>query len=178
MKKDKLMPNFVFELMALEYRIKSLISPPENELSKLGFKKDGIIMDYGCGPGRYTIPLAELTAEKGQVVAVDIHPLAFKKVKTRVNKKNLKNVKVIDAENMDKLEEESFDAVILFDTLHDINDKKNTLSKINKTLKKEGNIYFKDHHISKSEINKMLKETADFILDEKLEEIMIFKKIK
>ncbi len=66
MPEEKLISNIMFQLMSFEYKIKSLFSPPEKILAETDIKKGYKIVDYGCGPGRYTVPLAEM--EKGNCI--------------------------------------------------------------------------------------------------------------
>ncbi len=74
--KAALKNDLLFRLMSLEYRFKSLLSPPEKVLNEAGIRKGSVVVDYGCGPGRYTIPVARMVGKEGRVYAIDIHPLA------------------------------------------------------------------------------------------------------
>ena len=44
---------------------------PETILNKAGITKGMMIADLGSGPGFFTIPMAQMTGEKGLVYAVD-----------------------------------------------------------------------------------------------------------
>ena len=39
------------------------------------------LIDYGCGPGRYTIRFARLVGDQGKVYAVDVQALALEYVR-------------------------------------------------------------------------------------------------
>jgi len=41
-----------------------------------GISEGMTVIDYGCGPGRYTTEFAKIVGEKGKVYAVDIHEMA------------------------------------------------------------------------------------------------------
>ena len=43
----------------------------ENHLKGIDIKQDDWILDFGCGEGVYTIPLAVLVGEKGRIIAID-----------------------------------------------------------------------------------------------------------
>jgi ubiquinone/menaquinone biosynthesis C-methylase UbiE len=48
------------------------------------YVRDGdVVLDIGCGPGFFAIPLARLVGELGLVVAVDIQPKMLEKTKRR-----------------------------------------------------------------------------------------------
>jgi ubiquinone/menaquinone biosynthesis C-methylase UbiE len=46
-----------------------------------GVQSGFCILDYGCGPGGYIAPLAELAGPSGKIHALDTNPLAVKEVK-------------------------------------------------------------------------------------------------
>jgi len=51
-----------------------------------------IVVDYGCGPGRYTERFAKLVGETGQVYAVDIHEMAVQVIKDKIARYQWRNV--------------------------------------------------------------------------------------
>ena len=40
-------------------------------LRRIGIKKGQTVLDFGCGYGAYTIPVAEIVGEQGRVYALD-----------------------------------------------------------------------------------------------------------
>jgi len=65
--------------------------PPAKMLAEadinLGFK----VLNYGCGPGKFTIMIAEIIGQSGIVCALDIHPLAIEAVEQKAHKKDYSN---------------------------------------------------------------------------------------
>ncbi|MCK4241915.1 MAG: methyltransferase domain-containing protein, partial [Dehalococcoidia bacterium] len=61
--------------MSLTYKFRDLRLPRMDILKEVGIEPGFHVLDYGCGPGSYTIPLAELVGESGKIYALDIHPL-------------------------------------------------------------------------------------------------------
>ena len=47
------------------------------------------VVDLGCGPGFFTLPLAEMVGEAGRVVAVDLQSAMLDKVRTRAERQGL-----------------------------------------------------------------------------------------
>lgn len=57
--------------------VRRLVSPPMKKISK--FVSPGIrVADLGCGPGHFTLPLAELVGGQGKVYAVDSDPKSIR----------------------------------------------------------------------------------------------------
>ena len=48
-----------------------------------GIKTGQIVVDYGCGPGRYTIEMAQLVGASGKVIAVDLVELALEETQSK-----------------------------------------------------------------------------------------------
>jgi len=149
---DKLTLNLHFKLMSLTFRFRDLFFPPENILEEVGIKPGYYILDYGCGPGSYSIAAAKMVRSKGKVYALDINPLAIKKVKSIASKKNLTNIKTIHSDYATGLSDESIDLVLLYDTLHELKEQDNVLEELHRVLKPEGILSLSDHHIKEDEI--------------------------
>jgi len=176
MKEVGLIDKISFNLMVAEYKIKSIFSPPDEILKQTNIQPGDHVVDYGCGPGRFTIPLAQMVGNEGQVFAVDINPIAFEKVKKKAKISNLENIEYIDGHNIKKIDKESIDVVILYDTLHDINDMRVTVKSISGMLKVGGNLSFKDHTLKKQCIMEMT-ENLPLNLERNSEKTIEFKKV-
>ncbi|GAH52326.1 unnamed protein product, partial [marine sediment metagenome] len=80
MAKDKPQSNLDFRVMSTWFKFRDFVLPRKNILAEVDIKPGFYILDYGCGPGSYTIVAARLVGESGQVYALDIHPLAIQQV--------------------------------------------------------------------------------------------------
>src|SRR6056297_1655628 len=176
MKEVGLIDKISFNLMVAEYKIKSIFSPPDEILKQTNIQPGDHVVDYGCGPGRFTIPLAQMVGNKGKVFAVDINPIAFEKVKNKAKTENLENVEYIDGHNIKMIEKESIDVVILYDTLHDLNDMRGTVKSISGMLKTGGYLSFKDHTLKKQCIKEMTANLP-LNLERENEKTIEFKKV-
>jgi ubiquinone/menaquinone biosynthesis C-methylase UbiE len=59
--KDRPMNRYSFKIMTLILRLRDIFSPPERMLGQIDDIKPGAyILDYGCGPGSYSIAVSEL----------------------------------------------------------------------------------------------------------------------
>jgi ubiquinone/menaquinone biosynthesis C-methylase UbiE len=149
---DKPVSNFHFKFMALGYKFRDLRFPRLNILKEVGIKPGFHVLDYGCGPGSYIIPLAELVGESGKVYALDIHPLAIHKVQGIASKKQLVNVETILSDCQTGLPDNSLDAVLLYDIFHHLSDPTGVLKELHRVLKTDGILSFRDHHMKEGEI--------------------------
>jgi ubiquinone/menaquinone biosynthesis C-methylase UbiE len=149
---DKAESNLGFRLMAFSYKFRDLRLPRLNILEEMGIKPGFQVLDYGCGPGSYIIPLAELVGESGKVYALDIHPLAIKKVQDIASKKQLANVETILSDCQTGLPDNSLDVVLLYDIFHHLSDPYMILKELHRVLKPDGILSFSDHHMKENEI--------------------------
>jgi len=95
---DKPKSNLDFKLMSMTYKLRDFSLPRMNILKEVGIKPGFHVLDYGCGPGCYIIPLAELVGKSGKIYALDIHPLAIQSVQNTATKKQLTNVETIHSD--------------------------------------------------------------------------------
>ena len=164
---DKVESNFGFRLMALGYRFRDLRLPRRNILKEVGIKPGFRVLDYGCGPGSYTFPLAELVGESGQIYALDIHPLAIRRVKDMASKKRLANVQTILSDCQTGLPDNSLDVVLLYDIFHHLSDPNKILKELHRVLKPSGVLSFSDHHMKEDEIVSGVANSGFFSLSQR-----------
>jgi len=149
---DKPMSNFDFKFMSVGYKFRDFFLPRKNILKEVGIKPGFQVLDYGCGPGGYVVPLAKLVGESGKVYALDIHPLAIQKVQDIASKKQLTNVETILSDCQTGLPDNSLDAVLLYDAFHHLSDPDIVLKELYRVLKPDGILSFSDHHMKENEI--------------------------
>ena len=149
---DKPKCSFDFKLMALQYKFRDFLLSRTDVLKEVGLKPGFQVLDYGCGPGSYVTPLAELVGESGKVYALDIHPLAVQAVQRIASKKHLTNVEGILSDCETGLADNSVDVALLYDTFHDLGDPNGVLAELYRVLKPDGILSFSDHHMREHEI--------------------------
>ncbi|MFC1970247.1 class I SAM-dependent methyltransferase [Chloroflexota bacterium] len=149
---DKPMTNFLFKFMSLGYKFRDLRLPRMDILKEVGIKPGIHVLDYGCGPGSYIIPLAELVGKSGKIYALDIHPLAIQKVQDIASKRQLSNVETIPSNCRTGLLDNSLDVVLLYDAFHNLSDPDGVLKEMHRVLRPNGVLSFSDHHMKEYEI--------------------------
>ena len=164
---DKPMSNFHFKFMSFGYKFRDLFLPRRNILKEVEIKPGFRVLDYGCGPGSYSIIAAELVGKSGKVYALDIHPLAVQRVQNIASKKKLMNVKTICSDCKTGLPDNSVDVVLLYDTFHNLGDPNGVLEELHRVLKPNGILSFNDHHMKEDEILSKVTDKGLFRLSRK-----------
>jgi len=138
--------------MFFTFKFRDLFLPPEKILKETGIKPGFYVLDYGCGPGSYSITAARMVGEKGKVYAVDINPVAIQQVRSIALKKQLTNIETICSDCTTGLPDKSIDLILLYDTFHEISEPDKLLRELHRVLKSDGILSFSDHHMKKDEI--------------------------
>jgi len=110
------------------------------------FQKKGVsnaqtILDFGCGPGIFTIVGASIVGHRGKVYALDARPSALERVREAAISKGLDNIEtmLLDRSTVPiGIENESVDVVLLYDVLHAIEDKPALLKEFHRILRQGG----------------------------------------
>jgi len=67
-RKSEKMSDISFRLMALTFNVINFLYPyVKKRVNRFGISESMTIIDYGCGPGRYSIKFAELVGKIGMV---------------------------------------------------------------------------------------------------------------
>jgi ubiquinone/menaquinone biosynthesis C-methylase UbiE len=122
MEKTHLQSNLSFRLMALEYRWRDRRQPPFEILQDIGVKPGMAVLDFGCGPGSFSLAAAKLVGSAGQVYAVDIHPLAIRYARRAALREKIADIRLILGNDIPGVSEATIDVVLLFNVLHHISD--------------------------------------------------------
>lgn len=100
---------------------------PETILKRADATKGMTMADLGSGPGFFTIPMAQITGEKGLVYAVDSNQNMLDSLKENIAKSGV-NPKVIKIVKNDVchtgIPNESVDLVLFANVLHEVADRK------------------------------------------------------
>lgn len=173
---DRPKSNLDFKVMAFTYKIRDLMRPRADFLKEAGIGPGYRVLDYGCGPGGYILPLADLVGEAGKIYALDIHPLALEMVQKAAAKRGLKNVETILSSCATGLPDECLEVVLLYDVFHDLTRPDEVLRELHRVLKPRGTLSFSDHHMKESDIVIEMTEGGLFTLSARGEKTYHFTK--
>jgi ubiquinone/menaquinone biosynthesis C-methylase UbiE len=144
--------DFNFKLMAFGFKFRDCFRPRLNILKEVGIKPGDHVLDFGCGPGSYILPLEELIGKEGKIFAVDVNPLAIRMVQDIVARNRLINVEAICSDCKIGLKDNSIDVTLLYDILHYLNNLDDVLKELYRVLKPNGILSVNDHHMKENEL--------------------------
>ena len=136
---------------------------PRQDLQKIPLQEGMTVVDYGCGPGHYTIPLAEMVGPKGRVYAVDIQPLAMETIERQASRKSLHNITTVLVDSFDtNIPDSSADVVLLIDAFHMITDRDALFKEICRLLKPSGVLFMDSGHMKPLKAKSIIENTHLF----------------
>lgn len=108
-------------------------------LGRLGIVSGMKVLDFGCGPGRLTIPLAKLVGPDGQVTAFDVQSGMLERVRDKAQAEHVDTIQLIQgAAGEGKLPSDQYDRVLLVTVLGEIPDQKAAMVEMYRSLKRGG----------------------------------------
>ena len=173
---DSPTPDSHFKMMCWMYKFRDFFLPRKNILKEVDIKLGFHILDYGCGPGSYSIVAARLVGSAGKVYALDVHPLAIQRVGNATSRKGLTNIETIQSDCATGLGDESIDIAFLYDILHHLSEPDAVLGELHRVLKLGGILSCNDHHLKENEIISRITGTGLFKLSSKGKKTYSFSK--
>jgi len=152
MKSNKPMPSIGFKLMKLMFKVRDFLGPRLDVLKEAEIESGFSVLDFGCGPGGYIMPLVELVGPSGKVYALDIHPLAIREVKRIAARKGIDNIETIESDCSTGLPDGCVDTVLLYDVFHHLARADEVLRELQRVLKPGGTLSFSDHHMKEEQV--------------------------
>ena len=173
---SKFASNIVFRGMCSLFKILKRKSRILQLLKEANLKSGDIILDYGCGPGNYSVPAAQIVGDKGKVFAADMHPLSAQFVLKNARKAQVSNIETILTSCKTGLNENSIDVILLFDVFHYFKEIKPIFSELKRVLKPDGTLALEIHHMVETKAINSITETNLFNVKEKKEHLVILQK--
>jgi ubiquinone/menaquinone biosynthesis C-methylase UbiE len=164
---EKPQSGLSFKVMSLVFKLRDLVRPRGNVLKEVGIKPGFQVLDFGCGPGGYILPLAQLVGESGKIFALDMNPAAILTVKSLAASHKLTNVQTILSDGATSLPDASIDVALLYDVLHHLKSPNDVLTELRRVLKHDGILSVSDHHLDEKEITSKISGAGLFRLSRK-----------
>jgi SAM-dependent methyltransferase len=136
-------------------------------LKYIGVKTGYRVLDYGCGPGIFTVACAGIVGEMGKVHALDVRPHALEQVRQRATGAGFNNIDtVLQAPDVPSinLPGNSLDTMLIFDVIQDIKDKPGLLKEADRLLKNDGFLSVFPMHMGNEIMMSLVKTSGLFRL--------------
>jgi len=136
--KDRHLPTFVMDNF-----VRRWFFPPKKKVSKF-LSVGSVVADVGCGPGYFTIPMAELVGPTGKVYAVDSHPKSIEVLRAKSDARRLGSIvdaHTTSAANLGVIPDQSVDFVFANGVLCCMVDHVGAVAEIKRILKPQGLAY-------------------------------------
>ena len=121
-------------------------------LRSLGIHTGAHVIDFGCGPGGYVLPLASAVGRLGRVIALDNNPQHLESVRRHIAGDPRRGVVEIHRTDgrltLDGIDDASLDTVLLFDVLQHIKDWATLFTSLRRVLKVGGLLLVNPSHLS------------------------------
>ena len=174
MRHTEKMSDTSFKLMSLTFNVIDLIFPRiDKRVKNFGIQSGMTVVDYGCGPGRYTERFVKLVGETGKVYAVDIHEMAIETIRRKTDKYAWRNVVPLLANGYNcGVPDHVADAVCALDMFFIIRQPTEFLAELQRIAKTDGVLIIDDGHqprqatrqkILDSGLWKIIQETNDHL---------------
>ena len=147
----------------LDNRIRRWIQNPQKIL-KPYIKKGMTVLDLGCGPGFFSIDIAQIVGKSGRVIASDLQEGMLQKVKDKIKGTELEERITLHKSEENKIGvSDHVDFVLLFYMVHEVPQKEDFFNEIGTILRPNGQILIVEppFHVSKSAFNEMINQAKD-----------------
>jgi len=160
------MSHWGFHAMNWTFKVVDVVFPYiDRRVKGFGIEEGETLVDYGCGPGRYTIRFARLVGLSGMVYAVDIHPMAIHAVEQKIEKLGLENVTPVLAQGYNStLPGDVADIVCAIDMFFAIKEPDAFLREIHRITKPQGHLIIDDGHQTREETKRKLHDAGTWII--------------
>jgi len=138
----------------LDSKFRRLFHNP-NKILKPYISKNITALDIGCGPGVFSIEIAELLEGTGKVISVDIQDGMLKIIKNKITGKPIEKNIILHKCLPDSINvKENVDFVLMFYMVHEVSNKENLLNEVIPLVNKNGLIMIVEPGlVSKNEFN-------------------------
>jgi ubiquinone/menaquinone biosynthesis C-methylase UbiE len=153
---------------SLDNRLRKLLHNPE-KLLKPYIKEGDTVIDFGCGPGFFTITMAELAGSTGKVIAADFQQGMLVIVKGKMENTQLENRVTLHKTEQHRTNiQEKADFILLFYILHELPDQKEFFTELASLTTKNARVLAVEppFHVTKKDFRRTLEtaQQAGFIV--------------
>jgi ubiquinone/menaquinone biosynthesis C-methylase UbiE len=144
----------------LDNRFRRLLENP-NRILRNHVREGMTVLDFGCGPGYFTLELARLVGGSGKVLAVDLQQEMLDMIRKKIKGPDLEKRIQTQKCSEDKIGViEELDFALVYYVLHETPNPENTLKEIYNKLKPGATLYIAEpkSEVSKQEFAETIKK--------------------
>ena len=147
----------------LDNRIRRWLQNPRKILGP--YIKEGMtVLDVGCGPGFFSIELAQMVGKSGRVIASDLQEGMLRKLREKIQGTELEERITLHKCEKNRLGlSDNIDFVLAFYMVHEIPDQEDFFNEIKSILKPNGQVLILEPplHTSKKEFEGTIRKALD-----------------
>ncbi len=148
---------------SLDNRFRRWLQNPQKILRP--YMKEGMtVLDAGCGPGFFSIEMAQMVGDSGRIIASDLQEGMLRKVRDKIKGTELeKRIRLHKCEENKISVSEPVDFVLLFYMVHEIPNKKDFFCEIGTILNPNGQVLIVEppFHVSKAAFKETVRKARD-----------------
>ena len=148
---------------SLDNRIRRWVQNPE-EILRPYIEEGMIVLDIGCGPGFFSIDLAQMVGKSGRVIAADLQEGMLQKLRDKIQGTELEErITLHKCEEQKTCVSEHVDFVLLFYMIHEVPDVERFFNEIEAILNPGGQVFVVEppFHVSKKAFENTIKKAND-----------------
>lgn len=147
----------------LDNKIRRYLQNPRKILKP--YVEEGMaILDIGCGPGFFSIELAQMTGKSGRVIAADLQEEMLQKIRDKIQGTELEDRIRLHKCETDRLGlSENVDFIFAFYMVHEVPDQQAFFNEIKSILKPKGHILIIEppFHTSKRMFDEIVRKALN-----------------
>ena len=148
---------------SLDNRIRRWLQNPQ-KITGPYIEEGMTVLDMGCGPGFFSIDMAQMVGKSGRIIASDLQEGMLQKLRDKIQGTELE-----ERITLHKCEEtriglsENVDFALLFYMVHEITNKEDFFNEIGAILKPNGQVLIVEppFHVSKKAFEETLRKAQD-----------------
>ena len=167
-----------FRLMQGFMKLADHVHPHVQRISEaFGVKPGQTVVDYGCGPGRYTVEFARLVGAEGKVIAVDLVEIALQETQRKLEEGGFQNFELKLAQGYDTgVADEAADIVFAIDMFHHISDTDAFLHEVSRISKPDGLLILSGGHMLRATVKTKIAASGIWDIAEERKEFLAYRK--
>lgn len=148
---------------SLDNKLRKFFQNPKKILRP--YLQEGMtVLDVGCGPGFFSLDMAKMVGESGNVIAVDLQEGMLLKLKSKIEGTEFeRRIKLHKCDEIKIGISEQVDFILLFYVVHEIPDKLTFFSELFSVLKSKRQVLIVEppFHVSESAFQKTLQTAKE-----------------